>query len=41
MDSGLGRPFLFLPTDPSVLGFMRIMTGLLLLYVHGVGHSLI
>lgn len=29
----VGR-FFFLPTDPTTLGFMRIMTGLLLLYVH-------
>jgi hypothetical protein len=26
--------FLFSPTDPTTIGFMRIMTGLLLLYVH-------
>ncbi len=29
----VGR-FFFLPTDPSTLGFMRIMAGVLLLYVH-------
>jgi hypothetical protein len=29
----IGR-FFFSPTDPSVLGFMRIMTGLLVLYTH-------
>jgi hypothetical protein len=30
----VGR-FFFSPTDPTTLGFMRILTGLLLLYVHG------
>jgi hypothetical protein len=29
----VGR-FFFSPTDPTTLGFMRIMTGLILLYVH-------
>ena len=29
----VGR-FFFSPTDPTVLGFMRIMTGLVLLYTH-------
>ena len=29
----IGR-FFFSPTDPSTLGFMRIMAGLLVLYVH-------
>lgn len=29
----VGR-FFFLPTDPTTLGFMRVMTGLLLLYTH-------
>jgi len=31
----VGR-FFFSPTDPTVLGFMRIMTGLLLLYTHAI-----
>src|SRR5205823_9098250 len=31
----VGR-FFFLPTDPTALGFMRIVTGLLLLYTHAV-----
>lgn len=31
----VGR-FFFSPTDPTVLGFMRIMAGLLLLYTHAV-----
>lgn len=31
----VGR-FFFLPTDPTALGFMRILTGLLLLYTHAV-----
>ncbi len=35
----LGR-FFFSPTDPSTLGFMRLITGLILLYVHGVGYTL-
>ena len=29
----VGR-FFFSPTDPTTLGFMRIMTGLVLLYTH-------
>jgi len=29
----VGR-FFFSPTDPSTLGFMRVMTGLLVLYTH-------
>lgn len=28
--------FWFTPTDPTTLGFMRIMTGLIILYVHAV-----
>ena len=28
--------FFFTPTDPTPLGFMRILTGLLLLYTHAV-----
>ncbi|MBL8865888.1 MAG: hypothetical protein JNK93_10040, partial [Planctomycetia bacterium] len=28
--------FWFAPTDPTTLGFMRIMTGLVMLYVHAV-----
>src|SRR5436305_9680262 len=31
---GMVGRFFFSPTDPSTLGFMRIMTGLILLYVH-------
>ena len=33
LPGAVGR-FFFSPTDPTTLGFMRIMTGLLLLYVH-------
>lgn len=31
---GMVGRFFFSPTDPTTLGFMRIMTGLILLYVH-------
>jgi hypothetical protein len=31
---GAWNRFWFLPTDPTTLGFMRIMTGLLVIYVH-------
>jgi hypothetical protein len=31
---GMVGRFFFTPTDPTTLGFMRIMTGLILLYVH-------